>query len=81
MNAFYLITTVYPRQGFGSGGDATPDKDEAYDQYVEAITDNGNATVWLITPDEERARDVTSDFQDMHADICEARDLIQWVAE
>ncbi|MGH1414861.1 MAG: hypothetical protein ACRBB0_15340 [Pelagimonas sp.] len=65
----YTVLTTFPNAGFGSAGDATEFREEAFELYSGCIADEQPTRVIAMTFDVETgeietSRDVTSDFQD-----------------
>lgn len=76
---FYIVTTQWPTQGFGSAGDVTTSRDTAYDQFADMLMNGQSDTrVFHI----EFAANVPVHTEELTADmlaefnaICEARGL------
>lgn len=64
-DTFYLVAVDFARLGFGSGGDITPEWDDAVDQYAEQVSDDERARVFRIDMDADNMpaaiADVTAD--------------------
>lgn len=67
-DTFYLVAVDFTDLGFGSGGDITPEWDDAVDQYGEMIADGDRARVFRIEMDARNMpaaiMDVTGDAND-----------------
>ena len=76
--AFYLVTTTFPKDLGWGASDPVVDRDAAYNQYAEAVRDGQPTAAFMI---EKKAYggwsiyEITEDFRDEYETICERRDI------
>ncbi len=78
MPTTYMVATEFPNNGFGSAGDITADRNQAYDQFAEAREDNQPVRVFVLEFDvsdntPETFRDITEEMQSEYDAICDVR--------
>lgn len=76
---FYFVTANYPDPiGFGSTGDATPYRDDAYDQFADAAIEGELPTAFMVERKANGApfiTDITEDFANELRETMAFRDL------